>query len=89
MGERKSVEHALEYLSRAGSIPHRTEGEAALIEQLPENVSRVLDLGTGDGRLLGLVKLYRAEATGVALDFSPTMLDKARERFASSPLPCA
>ena len=82
MGEWKSVEHALEYLSRADSIPHRTEGEAALIEQLPESVSRVLDLGTGDGRLLGLVTFYRPEATGVALDFSPTMLDKARERFA-------
>ncbi len=82
MGEWKSVEHALEYLSRADSIPHRTEGEAALIEQLPGSVSRVLDLGTGDGRLLGLVKLSRPEATGVALDFSPTMLDKARERFA-------
>ena len=82
MGEWKSVEHALEYLSRADSIPHRTEGEAALIEQLPESVSRVLDLGTGDGRLLGLVTFYRPEATGVALDFSPTMLDKARERSA-------
>ncbi len=82
MGEWKSVEHVLEYLSRADSIPHRTEGEAALIEQLPENVGRVLDLGTGDGRLLGLVKLSRPEATGVALDFSPTMLEKARERFA-------
>ena len=84
MVEWKSAEHALSYLSRADAIPHRTEGEAALIEQLPENVSRVLDLGTGDGRLLGLVKLYRPEATGVALDFSPTMLDKARERCASA-----
>jgi tRNA (cmo5U34)-methyltransferase len=82
LGEWKSVEHALEYLSRADSIPHRTEGEAALIEQLPGSFSRVLDLGTGDGRLLGLVKFYRPEDTGVALDFSPTMLDKARERFA-------
>jgi tRNA (cmo5U34)-methyltransferase len=82
LGEWKSAEHALEYLSRADSIPHRTEGEVALIEQLPENVSRVLDLGTGDGRLLELVKLSRPEATGVALDFSPTMLDKAHERFA-------
>ncbi len=83
MGEWRSVEHALEYLSRAESIPHRTEGEAVLIEQLPENVRRVLDLGTGDGRLLGLVKLARPGATGVALDFSPTMLEKASERFAN------
>ena len=57
MDEWKSVEHALSYLSREDAIPHRTEGEAALIEQLPENFRRLLDLGTGDGRLLGLVKL--------------------------------
>lgn len=77
-----SVEHALSYLSQAGSIPHRTEGEAALIEQLPTGSHRVLDLGAGDGRLLGIVKLACPGCTGVALDFSPTMLEKARERFA-------
>lgn len=53
-----------------------------LIEQLPRNVRRVLDLGTGDGRLLGLVKLAHPECAGVALDFSPPMLEKARVRFA-------
>jgi tRNA (cmo5U34)-methyltransferase len=75
-------EHALYYLSRADEIPHRAEGEAALIEQLPANARRVLDLGAGDGRLLALVKLARPGGTGVVLDFSPTMLGKARERFA-------
>ena len=75
-------EHALSYPSRAASIPHRAEGKAALIEQLPAGIHRVLDLGTGDGRLLGLVKPAYPECTGVALGFSPPMLEKARQRFA-------
>jgi ubiquinone/menaquinone biosynthesis C-methylase UbiE len=76
-----SAAHALEYLARADSIPHRTEGEAELIEWLPLGTLHVLDLGSGDGRLLGLVKLARPESTAVALDFSDTMLDRLRDRF--------
>jgi tRNA (cmo5U34)-methyltransferase len=73
--------HAFEYLSRADSVPHRTEGEAELLECLPARVSRVLDIGSGGGRLLSLVKLARPEAEAVALDFSETMLRELRERF--------
>jgi SAM-dependent methyltransferase len=73
--------HALEYLSRADSVPHRTEGEAELLACLPERVSRVLDIGSGGGRLLGLVKLARPGAEAVALDFSETMLRELRQRF--------
>lgn len=75
--------HALEYLARADSIPHRTEGEAELLQCLPTQVSRVLDLGSGAGRLLGLVKLAHPEAEAVALDFSETMLKALRDRFGS------
>jgi SAM-dependent methyltransferase len=78
-----SAAHALEYLARADSIPHRTEGEAALLEWLPDGCARVLDLGSGDGRLLGLVKLARPEAAAVALDFSETMLNRLHTRFAA------
>jgi SAM-dependent methyltransferase len=44
-------------------------------------MSRVLDLGSGDGRLLGLVKLAHPTAIAVALDLSPTMIERFRTRF--------
>jgi tRNA (cmo5U34)-methyltransferase len=82
--EWQTPEHALRYLSKcAGAIPHRTEGEGVLLELLAPSVERVLDLGTGDGRLVGLVRLRLPDATIVATDFSPPMLDLARDRFAS------
>jgi tRNA (cmo5U34)-methyltransferase len=78
-----SAGHALDYLGRADSIPHRTEGEATLLELIPATTSRILDLGTGDGRLLALAKLNHPNAESVAIDFSPAMLDAARARFAN------
>jgi ubiquinone/menaquinone biosynthesis C-methylase UbiE len=77
-----SSEHAREYLERADSISHRTEGEAALLEFIPEGTRRVLDLGTGDGRLLSLVRREFPDVEAVAVDFSPVMLESARKRFA-------
>ena len=79
--EWKDVDHGLAYLARADTIPHRTEGEAALIEEVSPDSRRVLDLGTGDGRLLALLLLRCPEARGIALDFSPAMITRASERF--------
>ena len=76
-----SPAHALEYLARADTIPHRSEGERTLLEFLPAPLTRVLDLGSGDGRLLALVKLTHPDAQAVAIDFSDTMLDRLRARF--------
>jgi tRNA (cmo5U34)-methyltransferase len=81
LNEYATAEHALNYLARADRIPHRTEGEAVLLDFIPESAMRILDLGTGDGRLLALVRRDRPGARGVAIDFSPTMLKAARERF--------
>ncbi|HET7102269.1 MAG TPA: class I SAM-dependent methyltransferase [Terriglobia bacterium] len=78
-----SAEHALEYLRRADSIPHRVEGESALLEFVPGGAVRILDLGSGAGRLLALVKAARPGGEYVALDFSPTMLEALRKLFAA------
>jgi tRNA (cmo5U34)-methyltransferase len=81
--EWQTVEHALRYLGRADKLPHRIEGEKVLLEQLPKTAKRVLDLGTGDGRLLALVKLQNPDIEAFALDFSDTMLEQAKKRFAN------
>lgn len=75
------AEHVQAYLARADSIPRRQEGEHALLEWVPGDARRVLDLGSGDGRLLARVLDLLPEASGVALDFSAEMLDRLRARF--------
>jgi SAM-dependent methyltransferase len=80
-----SREHALAYLERADRVLHRTGGEAVLLGLVPLAARRVLDLGTGDGRLLTLVKIDRPGMSAVAVDFSPAMLEAARARFAADP----
>lgn len=80
-----SPDHALAYLSYADRVPHRTEGEQVVLELLPEGARRVLDLGTGDGRLLALARAHCPAASAVALDFSETMLERAAARFADDP----
>jgi tRNA (cmo5U34)-methyltransferase len=76
-----TAEHSLRYLARADAYPHRAEGESALLEQVPGDAQRILDLGTGDGRLLGLLSRDRPRIVGVGLDFSKLMLQAAHDRF--------
>ena len=74
------------YLRRIGRLEARRAGEQMLVDVLPTAPRRVLDLGCGDGRLTALVLAHRTSVTDVvALDRSPPMLERARERFAGTP----
>ena len=76
--EWSSVQHALAYLNVADNLPHRTEGESVLLDHVSKDASRVLDLGTGNGRLLRLLKIDRPNMNeAIALDVSPTMIKAA------------
>lgn len=77
-----SAKHVEPYLARADEFPHRSEGEGVLVDHIPPTVRRVLDLGTGDGRLLALLQSGRPQMNGLGLDFSELMLSAAGERFA-------
>src|SRR5438552_6738970 len=71
---------------RSLSIPDRPRQLEVLLRVLrhgPREPHRVLDLGAGDALLLATVLEAFPAARGVALDFSPLMLEQARARLAS------
>ncbi len=77
-----AADHVSRYLDRADEYPRRAEGESVLLEHVPGDARRILDLGTGDGRLLALLHVDRREMLGVGLDLSELMLEAAGKRFA-------
>ena len=77
--EYQTPEHALAYLARAGGIPPpRARRSCSFV---PPGARRILDLGTGGGRLLALLHEQCPNAELVGLDFSPTMIAAASDRF--------
>ena len=81
--EWSNAQNALAYLNVSDNLPHRSEGEAVLFEHITKDTNRILDLGTGDGRLIRLIKKNRPDIEAVTLDVSPTMLKAARDYFAN------
>ncbi|MBA3977033.1 MAG: class I SAM-dependent methyltransferase [Nitrosopumilus sp.] len=80
--EWSDAEYALNYLEIADQIPYKKDGEMVLLDHIPKTVKRVLDLGTGDGRLINLLSTNISSLQEVVgLDISPTMLNMARDYF--------
>ena len=72
-----NAQNAVAYLNVADNLPHRS-GDSVLLDHIPKNAKRILDLGTGDGRLIRLIKAKMPNIEAIALDISPTMLKAAR-----------
>ncbi|CAN5834589.1 class I SAM-dependent methyltransferase [soil metagenome] len=82
--EWSNPDKSLNYLKNADSYSHRKLGEAVLLENLPEKASRILDIGSGDGRLIKLIKentQIKSDIEFIALDVSPTMLVALKKNF--------
>lgn len=84
MTEWTTPEYAASYLARQDTIPHRAEGEAVLLAHVPRSARRILDLGTGDGRLISLLRRDRPHIEALGLDISRSMLVAARHQLAGA-----
>jgi tRNA (cmo5U34)-methyltransferase len=83
--EWRETDRAEEWPLVREQLPHIADAEAMLVAHLiPRQVGRILDLGTGDGHLIRLLRERWPGASAVGLDLSPEMLATAQERFAST-----
>lgn len=74
------------YLGRVDHLEPRQAGESVLCDVIPSAPRTVLDLGCGDGRLAALVLRARPTVERiVAIDISPPMLERTRQRFHTEP----
>jgi ubiquinone/menaquinone biosynthesis C-methylase UbiE len=78
------ADHARDYLERSARKAWRETAYSHLMEIVPPAPRRVLDLGCGDGEVISRIVAARPGAEGIACDFSPEMLGRARRRFVGS-----
>ena len=83
-------QHVLNYLNAVDKIPNRKEGEAILMDLVSfststtSSVKRILDIGTGDGRLIKLIKESLPDIDEVVgVDISPLMIKTAENNFSN------
>jgi SAM-dependent methyltransferase len=68
--------------------PRQLEVMLRVLRSAGMPMRRVLDLGCGDGILLGTILQALPESSGIALDFSPLMLEQAQRRLEAFPGRC-
>ena len=79
------ADSARRWLKTCRELAPADEARTFIVEQvLPDAVTAVLDLGTGDGALIAAVRERWPAAAVVGLDLSSPLLDRARARFAGS-----
>ena len=71
-----NADHAQGFLDKRDQVPQLEVGYSELLSILPPHPKRVLDLGCGDGKVMAMIG-----GSGIAVDFSPHMLEQARARF--------
>ncbi len=69
-------QHVSNYLNSVdSSMSFRKEGESILLSHISSNTKRILDIGTGNGRLIKLIKSQLPSIEKVvAIDVSPVMI---------------
>lgn len=80
--EWKDLQRAEDWPSFREQLAHAGEAERMLVEHLIRGeVGRVLDLGTGEGHMIALLRERWPDAAAVGLDLSPALVESARRRF--------
>lgn len=80
--EWKMLQLAEDWSSFRRQLPRVADGERMLVEHLIEGeVGRVLDLGSGDGHMIAVLRERWPSASAVGLDLSPALLEAAQKRF--------
>ncbi len=78
-------QHVSNYLNSVdSSMSFRKEGESILLSHISSNTKRILDIGTGNGRLIKLIKSQLPSIEKVvAIDVSPVMIKAVKDNFSN------
>jgi tRNA (cmo5U34)-methyltransferase len=72
------------YLNKVDTYSNRPSGEKVLLDCIPDTAKKILDVGSGDGRIIKLIKENfqdRSDIEFTALDVSTTMLEALKNNF--------